>query len=360
MATMKTKRVQSASREKDTAPVNEAPTTHTHVGDVLREAREERNLTLEMVADELMIRRFYLECLEKGSFRDLPERVYAMGFVRNYASLLGLDPRALVEQFKRDAYGTRQGNGYLVELNMPEPVVHSVVPGRSAMITALVVLVLLVGGVVWMAQEKKVVGTSIPEPSPVHESAMPDMLDDAPASAAADAASTPPATGAISDTATPAPDAATTTTATPPVADAFVSAEPAAPAAPVQDAPAATDPVNTVADSATPVSATPAAGTTDGGLPPAIANVKNERILEALQSSWVEVRDDKNTILFTSILKSGQILPLPDSVRLTVTTGNAGGLRLIVKGKAMPAFGAQNEVKRNIVLDPQAAQLDQR
>src|SRR5690606_12437599 len=81
--------------------------TGLHIGETLREARQQRGLDLDMVADELMIRRFYLEALEQGSFKDLPERVYATGFVRNYANYLGMDGGQAVEQFKREAYGAR-------------------------------------------------------------------------------------------------------------------------------------------------------------------------------------------------------------------------------------------------------------
>lgn len=342
MANMKTK---SASRAQNTKEDTTAgtPSATMHVGEVLRQSREERDITLDMVADELMIRRFYLDALENGTFTDLPERVYAMGFVKNYANYLGLDAKAMMDQFKRDAYGARQGAHYQVELNMPEPVVHSVVPGRSAMLTAVVFLVLLIAGVIWLTQKDKTTVDTIPEPAPNQASIAVPELTDVPATAPVANAAEAPAFAS----------AATAQNSTTQEPEGFVSATPAADAAvtATQETPAATDAASATDAKETSNDATAeAADETPAAVVP--STVKNHRVLEAVQSSWVEVRDEKNTILFTSILKAGQILPLPDNTRLTLTTGNAGGLRLIIDGKPQSVFGQANEVKRNIVIAP--------
>jgi cytoskeleton protein RodZ len=275
-------------RTKTRQPEEEKTITG-HTGEVLREAREAQNLSLENIADELMIRRFYLEALEQGNFKELPERVYATGFVKNYATYLGMDAAAMVAQFKRDAYGARNAGNYQVELSMPEPVAHSIVPNRSAIISAVIVLVLLIAGIIFFTQGEKKTTPVIP--APVTESA---PLGD---------------THAADVTNTTAP--ATTTTAAPEL-------------------------LNTAATPA-PVAVPPA--------------VKNRRVIEALQSSWVEIKDPAGKILFTSILKAGQLLPLPENTRVTITTGNAGGLRLILDGQPQPALGQINEVKRSMPID---------
>jgi cytoskeleton protein RodZ len=276
--------------------------TSGHTGEVLREAREAQNLSLDNIADELMIRRFYLEALEQGNFKELPERVYATGFVKNYATYLGMDAAAMVAQFKRDAYGARNAGAYQVELVMPEPVGHSIVPNRSAIISAVIVLVLLIAGIIFFTQgEKK---TSPVIPAPVTESA---PLGDATAAG-------PVTTNAPANTTTAAPELLNSA-----AAPATTSAAPAPAAAPM-----------------------------------AVA-VKNRRVIEALQSSWVEIKDPAGKTLFTSILKAGQLLPLPENTRVTLTTGNAGGLRLVLDGQPQPALGQINEVKRSMPIDVPAA-----
>lgn len=342
MAPIKQKSAALRTPKKE-ASAAESKLPTIHVGEVLRQAREERGVSLDAVADELMIRRFYLDALEAGSFKDLPERVYASGFVRNYATYLGLQPSSVVEQFKREAYGARNMSNYQVELNMPEPVVQSVVPNRSAIISAVVVLIVLVIGIVFMTQDKEPAVSAIPEPTATETAAAPAVEAPATGSVAAPAPTTAEGDVPADDVpamefTTPANGAAavtTTTTQEAPVAAAATETAPAAVAA------AATE------------EATPADTATPGDVPPAALRVKNRRVLEALQSAWVEVKNDKGVILFTSILKAGQILPLPDNVKIVVTTGNAGGLRMIADGKAQAPFGQANEVKRNIMLDPQ-------
>jgi len=129
-------------------------------------------------------------------------------------------------------------------------------------------------------------------------------------------------------------------------------------AAPVVDAPvpAATPVVNTTTteepeftsatETASASSAAPAAT-----VPPVTAQIKNQRAIEALQSAWVEIKDASGKTLYTGILKSSQLLPLPDNTKVTLTTGNAGGLRLVLNGQPQAAFGQLNEVKRNIPID---------
>jgi cytoskeleton protein RodZ len=290
MAQAKPKALQKAPKSKD-APLPERETGH--IGDTLREAREARDLTVENISDELMIRRFYLEALEQGNFKDLPERVYATGFVRSYAQFVGLDPVEASEQFKRDAYGSRTAS-YRVELTMPEPVIQSVMPSRTAMLSAVVAIILVAIGIFFATRG------NMPAPASIPEAPAAADIPEAPMPPASEEAAFTGAMPAPSETGTPAPATAET-------------------------APAA--------ETATP------------------APVEAGIFLEALQSSWLEVKDAKGTVLFTNILKQGQKLPIPDQPGITVTTGNAGGLRMVVNGQPQAALGAANEVKRNMPLN---------
>lgn len=69
------------------------------IGEILRKAREQLGLTLEEVERSTRIRRIRLEALERGEFDSLPSRVQALGFLRNYADFLGLDPEELHQLF---------------------------------------------------------------------------------------------------------------------------------------------------------------------------------------------------------------------------------------------------------------------
>ncbi len=70
------------------------------IGVLLRQARLERGLSLEDAQRATKIRTRYLEAMENGDFEALPGEVYAKGFLRNYASFLGLPGDDLVARYK--------------------------------------------------------------------------------------------------------------------------------------------------------------------------------------------------------------------------------------------------------------------
>lgn len=68
------------------------------VGAVLAARRGERGLSIEQVAASTRIRSDYLRALEADDYESLGAPVYARGYVRTYATFLGLDPDELVAQ----------------------------------------------------------------------------------------------------------------------------------------------------------------------------------------------------------------------------------------------------------------------
>ena len=74
-------------------------------GEKLKKRREELGCTLQTAEEETKIRKLYLQALENDDFAVLPPRIYAIGFVKNYARFLGLDEELLTRQFKELAYG---------------------------------------------------------------------------------------------------------------------------------------------------------------------------------------------------------------------------------------------------------------
>jgi cytoskeletal protein RodZ len=61
-------------------------------GELLKEARQNKGVSLEEIEEELRIRKKYLQALEEEDFSIMPPEVYVKGFLRNYAIYLGLDP----------------------------------------------------------------------------------------------------------------------------------------------------------------------------------------------------------------------------------------------------------------------------
>lgn len=346
MATAKTKAAAS-SRQKNAPSAPPAPV----LGAQLRAAREARELSLDTVAEELMIRKYYLESLEEGLYRQLPERVYAVGFVFNYAQLLGMNPDAMVEQFKREAYGGRGAAAARMELTMPTPVSQSMLPSRNTLfIIGAALLVLIISGVIWSTRAPRTAENDIPQP--------PTVADTSPSLSSVSAPQTnapvPDTTAIVSSTGTVKTSNPETVSSAPaPAAPDFAAAIPPAPAtqadttntAPAADA--ATPATTPAADTANAPAAAPAVDT------PAIKAPAGTRILiEALQPSWVEITDADGNILFTNILRMGQALPIPNKPGIALTTGNAAGVQIILDGQKMGPLGRAGEVKRAVTLDP--------
>ena len=75
------------------------------VGQDLRKAREKRGEELDISPGFSKIRRDYLALLEEGAADSLPGRAYAIGFIRSYATYLGLDGNEYVERLKAEIAG---------------------------------------------------------------------------------------------------------------------------------------------------------------------------------------------------------------------------------------------------------------
>ncbi|MBQ2086617.1 MAG: DUF4115 domain-containing protein, partial [Selenomonas sp.] len=61
-----------------------------------------QKLTIQDIAKGTSIRSVYIDAIEKGEYDKLPGKVYAKGFVRNYASFLRMDADAAVHQFSEE------------------------------------------------------------------------------------------------------------------------------------------------------------------------------------------------------------------------------------------------------------------
>lgn len=73
-----------------------------HIGAELKAAREQAGLSYDDVSDALHIQPNYLSAIENLKLSDLPSLGYVLGFIRSYASHLGLDPKDAVARYKID------------------------------------------------------------------------------------------------------------------------------------------------------------------------------------------------------------------------------------------------------------------
>lgn len=61
------------------------------VGEILRKAREEKKLTIQQAHEETKISVERINALEADDYASFPSETYLKGFIKNYATFLGLD-----------------------------------------------------------------------------------------------------------------------------------------------------------------------------------------------------------------------------------------------------------------------------
>lgn len=70
------------------------------LGDLLKDAREERGLSIEQVSRDTNISKAFLKAIEKEDFSNFPGETYVVGFIRNYAEYLGFKGDDYVQMYR--------------------------------------------------------------------------------------------------------------------------------------------------------------------------------------------------------------------------------------------------------------------
>lgn len=308
----KSRVMMSSTIEQD----DEAPRA-PRAGADLRAARERVGWSLSQMAEALRIRYQYLHALEEGRIAELPGNAYVLGFMRTYATALGLDPNEIARRFKAEAAEVNQKT----VLTFPMPVPERGVPAGAVVLLGVLLAVGVYVGWYRLSGEGRLpaeTSTAIPaQLAPLAQQAVPPVV---PPAALAQAAVAPTPTA-------PAP-AQLTTPPTVAVAAAAVALSPTQAAAAPAPLPAPT-----------PI---PTAGDPD----------QSRIVLRANADAWVQVRDRTGSILLNRILHAGDTWDVPAKPNLLLTTGNAGGTDLLVDGAIAPSLGGNGAVRRDVPLDP--------
>lgn len=316
------------------------------VGAELRGVRERLGWKLPDIAARLRIRRIFLEAIEDGNLAALPAPAYAAGFIRSYSEAMGLDPEEILRRFRAEGL-TRPKQPVLT---FPEPVPDRAVPPGAVV---FLVAVIAVGAYfLWyrhseyelkMAQmvpsvPAKLAPLAVPKAAPP----APAVAPATPSSIARIATAQPQTAPASSTSHTIALSGSASSTGTKMASSQAATASAPSPATPQPQATATATSSQTTTQ---PGSAAPASQ-------PAAATPANPLVISATAKSWVEVRGQNGSILFSRILNAGDTWPVPDEPGLTMTTGNAGGTVLIRNGVASAPLGNSGVVMHNVPLTP--------
>lgn len=105
------------------------------IGQKLQFAREAKGLSLDDVIRELKLNGEFLEALESGDWAQMPGEVYAIGFLRQYASLLAIDFSDEIERIKTNRYELT------VPLTFPDAPIS---PNRTWVFSAALLFLLII------------------------------------------------------------------------------------------------------------------------------------------------------------------------------------------------------------------------
>jgi cytoskeleton protein RodZ len=249
--------------------------TQTSVGQMLREAREAQGIALEDVAVRLRLMHRQIEAMEADDFGTLGQPVFARGFVRNYARLLGLAPEALLARME----GAPEEQ---TVVSQAEP------PPQHAWLSSPWLIMLLLGVLLLLAV-------------PV---ALYLWLN----------------SGTDDNTVSPAP----------------VVQLPHAPmAAPASAMPAKAPPASPVAPGtpATPKAVTALSGQTAAPAEPKSAAVNSVLHLEFGDESWTEIKDASGRMLLRQLNPAGSSVDVRGQPPFDVLIGNAAQARMSYNGR---------------------------
>ena len=121
--------------------------TEETVGEILLAARERKGKSLEEAGDETRIAVKNLEYLETDNFEALPAKVYVRGFLRTYASYLGLDVEYILNKYEVQSGQTHKSKGDLWEIEaevVEERLGSQNIMKRFVLLAALIALIIIV------------------------------------------------------------------------------------------------------------------------------------------------------------------------------------------------------------------------
>jgi cytoskeleton protein RodZ len=388
-------------QDKDIQPVV-ADDSFEQIGSTLKQARRAQGLKISDVSQQLRISVDYLSKLEMGAFDQLPAPAYVTGFLRSYGQCVALDPTTLVARYNDLTTKAATMPTYKIPVGARPP-------QRSAPAIASMLVVcagIAYGGWYWVIggdvnDQMAMVPSEIAETLSI-PAAMQDTLIDQRATSAipnddqaqsqdltvpvqpekviAAKAVIPTPTVATDDQVAMTKTGTTETvmtktgitktgitetgtantitaeapagaTLTKPVETAAAIVAPREPAAP----PADVDSPVLSGDLAETQVITPASqdGETRATGNSAIANLRDpaqEITIRAVAASWVEIVRDNGEEVMAKLMQAGDSYVVEGNTRLYLSTGNAGGLEIVIGSDDPRPIGETGQIVRDLPL----------
>ena len=287
------------------------------IGQLLKEAREQKQLSLKQVAEKTRIHINILQSIEDGKIASNPGPVFIRGFIRTYGKFVGVELESFLE--KLNAVTELQEPETLDEssvLLFPEPET-SFFQEQKLLVVLLVVLV--IGGGYFLIHQ--ISSQFFADYLPAQPSAQQELVsENAPNPAQPEV---------------PAQPAAETESASPPTPSQTVL--------PPEEVPATTPTV---------VSVEPSSEESEIVTEPESL----ELTIKATLASWIAITIDEDAPIEV-FLQPGEEYSLEAKERYLLTIGNAKGVELFLNGD-LKTIESQNELLENWVIDKSMLALE--
>ena len=388
-------------QDKDIQPVV-ADDSFEQIGSTLKQARRAQGLKISDVSQQLRISVDYLSKLEMGAFDQLPAPAYVTGFLRSYGQCVALDPTTLVARYNDLTTKAATMPTYKIPVGARPP-------QRSAPAIASMLVVcagIAYGGWYWVIggdvnDQMAMVPSEIVETLSIPAAMQDTLIDQRATSAipnddqaqsqdltvpvqpekviAAKAVIPTPTvatddqvamtktgttetvmtktgitktgiteTGTANTITAEAPAGATLTKPVETAAAIVAPREPAAPPADVDSPVLSGDLAETqVITLASQDGETRATGNS------AIANLRDpaqEITIRAVAASWVEIVRDNGEEVMAKLMQAGDSYVVEGNTRLYLSTGNAGGLEIVIGSDDPRPIGETGQIVRDLPL----------
>ncbi len=391
----------SVSSDPSTDPISGASATDVReeataialtssVGTLLCATRMRLGRDLQLVAQLLHIRYSYLVAIEDGRYEDLPGQAYAVGFVRAYADHLGLDGAEVVRRFKEENAGISQK----IPFEFPIPTPDSGVPSGALLLLAVVFGMIVYGSwysiagsdrsAIQLIQEvpnrlmalleNGMQGPAAPverpvDPEQIEATALADTSGSSELSSARPEDSDPPESAElIEDTVISDEESMVDTTSgsssvapIQPESSLDANEERNVSDANLEELPPSENTDDDASVGEEDLNPSPGNERDDGSA----GSISDETLdsgqtdgssgsvveLRAISDSWIQLREGNNLVL-TRLLREGETFRVPEQAGLTLMSGNAGGLEVLVDGEVMAPLGEEGAIVRGLPIDP--------
>ena len=273
------------------------------VGEYLKQARTKSKIKLNSVSKELNISIGYLQAIENNEFSKTPGGVYTIGFIGSYANYLNLDSKAIIDEYKMQISSNDIPNP--IELPKPIEFFHFFYYPKIA--SLLIFVAVSVSFYFFFIDQSNLqpdyaITSSVPEglESKIEDYEIEMALSEL---------------KAINNK------------------EILTNKEVAETA------------ILTNLDSQTSAFATKQDANID--------NIFDNLItLKALNSTWIQLRNSNNEILYSKLLNIDEEYSYSIKDNLIITTGNAGDIVVSIGGNVMGKLGKKGEVLDSISISP--------